>query len=179
MRAAREKRFSILNSRLAGIGMSRTISLKVNGMEYKRSIEPRVLLVELLRDELSLTGTKIGCEVGKCGACTVMFNGKSVKSCMVFSVQTDGGDVLTVEGLADPDRLHPIQEAFWENHALQCGYCTPGMLVSTYFLLKQNSDPSEEEVRKALAGNLCTCTGYANILKAVREAGERIRGKKQ
>ena len=135
-------------------------------------VEPRLLLVELLREELNLTGTHIGCDTSYCGACTVLLNGASVKSCTVFAVQAHEGEVLTVEGLARNGELHPIQKAFSENHGLQCGFCTPGLLMSTAYLLSKNRHPSESEIRKAVAGNTCRCTGYQNILKAIRSAAD-------
>lgn len=150
------------------------IRLRVNGKEHALTVEPRLLLVDLLRNELGLTGTHIGCETTYCGACTVLLNGVSVKSCTVFAVQADGGEVLTVEGLAQGERLHPIQEAFVKHHGLQCGYCTPGLLLSAYHLLSQNPAPDEKEIRKGLAGNTCRCTGYQNILKAVRAAAAEM-----
>ena len=129
-----------------------------------------MLLVHYLRDVLGLTGTHIGCETSQCGACTVIVNGESVKSCTMFAAQADGAEILTVEGLAQDGKMHPIQEAFWEEHGLQCGYCTPGMIMSTYQLLDRNANPSDEEIRHALQGNLCRCTGYHNIIKAVQYA---------
>lgn len=135
-------------------------------------VEPRLLLVELLREELNLTGTHIGCDTSYCGACTVLLNGASVKSCTVFAFQAHEGEVLTVEGLARNGELHPIQKAFAENHGLQCGFCTPGLLMSTAYLLSKNRNPSESEIRKAIAGNTCRCTGYQNILKAIRAAAD-------
>lgn len=150
--------------------MERTIVMRVNGLTYKTIVEPRLLLVDLLRDELGLTGTHIGCITGKCGACTILLNGISVKSCMLFAVQADGVDIVTIEGIAQDNKLHPIQEAFKENHALQCGYCTPGMVISAYQLLKRNPNPTEDEIRKGITGNLCRCTGYINIIKAIKDA---------
>ena len=135
-------------------------------------VEPRLLLVELLREELNLTGTHIGCDTSYCGACTVLLNGASVKSCTVFAVQAHQGEVLTIEGLARDGELHPIQKAFAENHGLQCGFCTPGLLMSTAYLLSKNRHPSESEIRKAIAGNTCRCTGYQNILKSIRAAAD-------
>lgn len=152
------------------------VTCKVNGKEYSGFVEPRTLLVHFLRDELNLTGTHIGCDTGHCGACTIFMNGKTVKSCMVLAVQANGAELMTVEGLAEGDRLHPLQEAFWENHGLQCGYCTPGMLMSALFLLQRNPDPTEEEIRRGIEGNLCRCTGYANIVKSVKAAGKKMRG---
>ena len=149
------------------------IRVKVNGKSYALEVEPRLLLVDLLREELDLTGTHIGCDTSYCGACTVLLNGASVKSCTVFAVQADQGEILTVEGLAQNGHLHPIQQAFAEQHGLQCGYCTPGFLLSTYQLLAKNPRPSEKEIRKGIAGNTCRCTGYQNILKAVQAAAQR------
>jgi len=151
------------------------VRVKVNGKEHALEVEPRLLLVDLLREELDLTGTHVGCDTTYCGACTVLLNGASVKSCTVFAVQADQGEVLTVEGLADGDKLHPIQRAFADHHGLQCGYCTPGLLLSTLQLLKINHAPSEEEIRKGLAGNTCRCTGYQNILKSVQAAAQGAR----
>src|SRR5690348_15698955 len=148
------------------------VSLKVNGKSYSLDIEPRLLLVALLRDELDLTGTHIGCDTSYCGACTVLLNGRSVKSCTVLAVQADGGEVLTVEGLAKNGELHPIQKAFGESYGLQCGYCTPGLLMSTYQLLQRNANPSEKDIRKAIAGNTCRCTGYQNVFKAIKAAAK-------
>ncbi|MFP3200660.1 MAG: glyceraldehyde dehydrogenase subunit gamma [Sulfolobus sp.] len=151
------------------------IRVKVNNVWYEREVEPRMLLVHFLRDELGLTGTKIGCDTSTCGACTVIMNGKSVKSCTVLAVQADGAEILTIEGLSQDGKLHSIQEAFKENYALQCGYCTPGMIMQTYYLLKDNPSPSEEEIRDGLHGNICRCTGYQNIIKAVKDASQRLR----
>lgn len=148
------------------------VSLKVNGKPYSLQIESRLLLVELLRDELDLTGTHIGCDTSYCGACTVLLNGRSVKSCTVFAVQADGGEITTVEGLERDGKLHPVQQAFGENFGLQCGYCTPGLLISTCQLLAGNSNPSEKEIRKAIAGNTCRCTGYQNVIKAIQAAAK-------
>jgi carbon-monoxide dehydrogenase small subunit len=149
-----------------------TIRLRVNGQEVEREAEVRKLLADFLREDLELTATHLGCEHGVCGACTVMLNGDSVRSCLLFAVQADGGEILTVEGLARNGQLHPIQQAFWDNHALQCGFCTSGFLMSTYDLLQKNPHPGEEEVRHGLSGNLCRCTGYANIVKAVMAAAK-------
>ena len=150
--------------------MLKTISLNVNGKSYTGEAEPRMLLAHFLRDALRLTGTHLGCVVGRCGACTVLWNGTPVKSCMVFAVQTDGDDIVTVEGLAQDQRLHPLQEAFWKNDAVECGYCTPGMLMSAYGLLSKGGTPTEEQIKKAISGNLCRCTGYGNIVTAIKEA---------
>jgi carbon-monoxide dehydrogenase small subunit len=146
------------------------IRVHVNDVDFERKVEPRTLLVDFLRDDLGLTGTHIGCEHGVCGACTVLLDGEPVQSCLLFAVQVDGGRILTVEGLAANGDLHPLQEAFSKSHGLQCGYCTPGMLISAYYLLKQRANPTEEEIRLAISGNICRCTGYVNIVKAVQTA---------
>ncbi len=148
--------------------------VKVNGDAYALEIEPRLLLVDLLREELHLTGTHIGCDTSYCGACTVLLNGVTVKSCTVFAVQAHEGEILTVEGLARDGELHPIQKAFASCHGLQCGYCTPGLLMSTYYLLSKNPHPKEKEIRKAVAGNTCRCTGYQNVLRAIESAAKSI-----
>ena len=148
------------------------IRVKVNGKEHKLQVEPRLLLVELVRENLDLTGTHVGCDTSYCGACTVLLNGKAVKSCTVLAVHADGGEVLTVEGLAKNGDLHPIQKAFADAYGLQCGYCTPGLLISAYQLLQRNSNPSEKDIRKAIAGNTCRCTGYQNIFKAIKAAAK-------
>jgi carbon-monoxide dehydrogenase small subunit len=150
------------------------ITVTINDTQYERMVEPRLLLVQLLRDELRLTGTHIGCDTTYCGACTVILNGLPVKSCTVLAVQADGGDVLTVEGLEKDGKLHPLQQAFSEHHGLQCGYCTPGMLMSAYHLLKTNKNPTREEVKKGIQGNLCRCTGYNNIFVAIEDAAKKI-----
>jgi aerobic carbon-monoxide dehydrogenase small subunit len=146
------------------------LQVSVNGQSHDSEVEPRTLLVHYLRDTLGLTGTHIGCDTTNCGACTVHLNGESVKSCTVLALQAEGAEVTTIEGMADGETLHPLQEAFWEHHGLQCGYCTPGMIMAGADLLKRNPSPSEEEVRHALEGNLCRCTGYHNIVKAVMAA---------
>ncbi len=146
------------------------VSVRVNGVGHEHEVEPRTLLVHYLRDVVGLTGTNIGCDTSSCGACTVLIGGESVKSCTVLAVQADGADITTIEGLADGDRLHPVQEAFREHHALQCGYCTPGMVMAAVSLLAENPDPTEAEVREGLEGNLCRCTGYHNIVKAILAA---------
>jgi carbon-monoxide dehydrogenase small subunit len=156
---------------------SRRIMLTVNGVEYERLVEPRRLLVDFLRDDLELIGTHIGCEHGICGSCTVLFNGRAVRACLMFAVQADGAKIMTVEGLADRDQLHPLQVAFHEKHGLQCGFCTPGMLISAYELLNENPNPSETEVRKNMSGVLCRCTGYKQVADAVMEAAQQIRDK--
>ncbi len=144
-----------------------TVKVRINGKLYQRAVEDRTLLVDFIRN-LGLRGTHIGCDTGHCGACTVFLNDKTVKSCLLFAAQAEGADILTIEGLANDGELHPIQEAFSANHALQCGYCTPGMIMSCLYLLRRNSSPSEGEIRRAFRGNLCRCTGYLNIIKAVR-----------
>jgi aerobic-type carbon monoxide dehydrogenase small subunit (CoxS/CutS family) len=149
------------------------VSVKINGRVYAETVEARMLLIDFIRDVAKLKGSKIGCDTTSCGACTVIVNGRSVKSCTMFAFEADGAEILTVEGLSADDKLHPLQEAFWNNHALQCGYCTAGMLMSAYYLLKKNPHPTEEEIRKGLAGNICRCTGYINIIKAVKEAASK------
>ena len=148
------------------------VSLTVNGRPQEATVEPRLLLVHLLRDTLGLTGTHVGCDTSNCGACTVHVDGESVKSCTVLAVQADGAEVTTIEGLAQGNDLHPLQEGFWAEHGLQCGYCTPGMIMAAADLLARNPDPSEQEIRDGLAGNLCRCTGYHNIVKAVQHAAQ-------
>jgi len=152
-----------------------TVSVKVNGKQYQRRIESRILLVDFLRDELDLTGTHIGCDTGHCGACTVLMNGVTVKSCLLLAAQVNNADIQTIEGLAVENKLHPIQEAFLEQNALQCGYCTPGMILSSLFLLKRNPNPSDEEIKRGIDGNLCRCTGYLNIVKAVKDAAVEMK----
>src|SRR5439155_838071 len=149
------------------------VRLEVNGEQHELEVEPRLLLVHLLRDRLGLTGTHVGCDTSNCGACTVHVDGESVKSCTVLAVQADGAEVTTIEGMADGDVLHPLQEAFWQEHGLQCGFCTPGMIMAAADLLQHNPDPSEDEIRAGLEGNLCRCTGYHNIVRAVRAAADR------
>ncbi|HEX5808848.1 MAG TPA: (2Fe-2S)-binding protein [Anaerolineales bacterium] len=152
-----------------------SVTIRVNDKEYKREIEPRMLLSDFLRHELGLTGTHVGCEHGVCGACTILFDGESIRSCLVFAVQADGHSITTVEGLATDGKLHPIQQSFWEAHGLQCGYCTPGILMTLVPFLKQNPNPTEEEIRHAISGNLCRCTGYQHIVDAVKLAAEKMR----
>jgi carbon-monoxide dehydrogenase small subunit len=151
------------------------ISVKVNGVERQSEVEPRLLLVHFLREVLRLTGTHIGCDTSHCGACTVVVDGRAVKSCTMFAVQADGREILTVEGLERDGKLHPLQEGFFQEHGLQCGYCTPGMLMTGYAFLKSNSSPSEGEIRQAISGNLCRCTGYVNIVKAYEYAAAKMR----
>jgi carbon-monoxide dehydrogenase small subunit len=154
------------------MGASATVQMTVNGEAYEDAVEPRLLLVHYLRDKLGLTGTHVGCDTTNCGACTVHLNGEAVKSCTVLAVQADGSEVKTIEGMADGATLHPLQEAFWNKHGLQCGYCTPGMIMAAADLLARNPDPTEEQVRHGLEGNLCRCTGYHNIVQAVLEAAK-------
>ena len=148
------------------------VRLQVNGTDHDLEVEPRLLLVHLLRDKLGLTGTHVGCDTSNCGACTVHLDGRAVKSCTVLAAQADGAQVTTIEGLGSEDALHPMQEAFWANHGLQCGYCTPGMIMAAAGLLADNPNPTEDEVRHALEGNLCRCTGYHNIVRAVLDAAK-------
>jgi aerobic carbon-monoxide dehydrogenase small subunit len=155
-----------------------SISVTVNGERYERAVEPRLLLVQFIRDELRLTGTHIGCDTTYCGACTVLLNGVPVKSCTVLAVQADGGEILTVEGLEKDGKLHPLQESFSEHHGLQCGYCTPGMLMSAYHLLSAKENPSREEIKKGIQGNLCRCTGYHNIYIAIEDAARKLQAGK-
>jgi len=158
---------------------TRKIRVKINQKEYEREVEARTLLSDFLRAELGLTGTHVGCEHGVCGACTVLLNGEPVRSCLTLAVQVDGCELLTVEGLAGVAGLHPIQEAFWDNHALQCGYCTPGFLMMSYWLLQNNPAPKEEEIRRCLEGNICRCTGYQSIVQAVLKAGKAMEALKR
>ena len=164
--------------------MTQPVTLTVNEKEYTRAVEPRLLLSDFLRHELGLTGTHVGCEQGVCGACTILFDGDSARSCLMFAVQADGHSITTVEGLTTSplhggteggEGLHPLQQSFWEAHGLQCGYCTPGILMSMIPFLKQNPDPTEDEIRHALSGNLCRCTGYQHIVDAVKLAAEKMR----
>ncbi len=152
-----------------------TITVRVNGVDYQRQVEPRLLLSDFIRHDLNLTGTHVGCEHGVCGSCTILFDGQPIRSCLLFAVQADGHNILTVEGLApDPDHLHPIQEAFHEAHALQCGFCTPGFVMTLKPFLEENENPSDEEIREAISGNLCRCTGYDHIVDAVHIAVEKM-----
>ncbi len=150
------------------------ITLTVNGHRHEQGVEPRVLLVDFLRDQLRLTGTHVGCDTSHCGACTVLVDGRAVKSCTMFAVQADGSEVVTIEGLASGAKLHPVQEAFRDNHGLQCGYCTPGVVLAAVAFLKDNPSPSEDEIRVAISGNLCRCTGYQNIVKSVAAAATKM-----
>ena len=149
------------------------VSLTVNGKRRTAHVEPRTLLVHFLREHLNLTGTHVGCDTSQCGACNVLVDGRSAKSCTIFAVQADGSEVTTIEGLAEGDRLHPLQEAFWEEHGLQCGYCTPGMIMSSVNLLADNPAPTEHEIREGISGNFCRCTGYQHIVNAVARAARR------
>jgi carbon-monoxide dehydrogenase small subunit len=151
------------------------VSVTVNGEPREADVEPRLLLVHFLRETLALTGTHIGCDTTSCGACTVLLDGKPIKSCTMFAVQADGRDVRTVEGLEQAGQLHPIQQAFWDEHGLQCGFCTPGMMMTSVALLESNVTPTEQEIRRAISGNLCRCTGYVNIVKSVQTAASRMR----
>jgi carbon-monoxide dehydrogenase small subunit len=155
--------------------MQYPVSVTVNGAKRKHSVDARLLLVHYLRETVGLTGAKIGCDTSQCGSCTVLMNGKAVKSCTVLAVQADGARVTTIEGLAQNGKLHPLQDAFWEKHGLQCGYCTPGMILTAHNLLEKNPKPSDAEIRHGLDGNLCRCTGYQNIVAAVREAATRMK----
>jgi carbon-monoxide dehydrogenase small subunit len=152
--------------------MKQAVTITVNGQSHTHSVEPRLMLVHFLRETVGLTGTNIGCDTSQCGACTVIMDGVSVKSCTVLAVQADGSSVTTIEGLARDGQLHPVQQGFWEQHGLQCGFCTPGMIMAAVELLKHNPHPSDEEIRHGLEGNLCRCTGYQNIVAAVKHAAE-------
>jgi aerobic carbon-monoxide dehydrogenase small subunit len=154
--------------------MKKNVRIVINGAEHRAEVEPRLLLVHFLREVVGLTGTHIGCETSLCGACTVLLDGMAVKSCTVLAVQADGRSVTTIEGLAASENLHPIQEAFWEEHGLQCGYCTPGMILCAHDLLQQNASPTEEEIRDGIGGNLCRCTGYQHIVNAVKAASRKM-----
>ncbi len=151
-----------------------SITMTVNGTKYTNDVEPRLLLVHYLRDILGLTGTHVGCDTSQCGACTINVDGRAVKSCTLFAVQADGADILTIEGMAKGDELHPIQEGFWEEHGLQCGFCTPGMIMIAHQILERTPRPTEAEIRHGLAGNLCRCTGYHNIVKAIQYAANKM-----
>ena len=157
--------------------MKKTVSMTINGAPQSHEVEPRLLLVHYIRELAGLTGTHVGCDTSQCGACTVHVNGMAVKSCTLLSVQCDGAQVLTIEGLAKDGKLHPIQEGFWEKHGLQCGFCTPGMIMSAHQMLQRNPRPTEAQIRHDLDGNLCRCTGYHNIVKAIQYAAEKMAGK--
>ncbi len=156
--------------------MTVPVSITVNGQRYDREVEPRLLLVHFLREVIGSTGTKVGCDTSQCGACTVLMDGASLKSCTALAVQADGAEVTTIEGLADGDALHPLQDAFWEKHGLQCGFCTPGMIMASHELLRVTPDPSDAQIRHGLEGNMCRCTGYQNIVRAVRQAAGTTAG---
>jgi len=155
--------------------VTQSIRMSVNGRHHEGTVEPRLLLVHFLRDRLGLTGTHIGCDTSQCGACAVLLNGEAVKSCTLFAVQADGAELTTIEGIATGERLHPIQEGFNAEHGMQCGYCTPGMVIAAYDLLQDNPDPTDAEIRHALHGNICRCTGYQHIVKAIQHAAETLR----
>ena len=155
--------------------MTQHVRMTINGKLYESDVEPRLLLTHFIRDVAGLTGTHVGCETSICGACTVLTNGLAVKSCTMFAVQADGSDVVTIEGMAQEGKMHPIQESFWEEHGLQCGFCTPGMILCSHQLLARDESPTESEIREALDGNLCRCTGYQNIVKAVQSASGKMR----
>ena len=155
--------------------MTKHVKITINGKAYESDVEPRLLLTHFIRDIAGLTGTHVGCETSICGSCTVLSNGLAVKSCTMFAVQADGADIVTIEGMAAGGKLHPLQESFWEEHGLQCGYCTPGMIMCSHQLLARNASPDEAEIRRALDGNLCRCTGYQNIVKAVQSAAGKMR----
>jgi aerobic carbon-monoxide dehydrogenase small subunit len=156
----------------AEVVRGKTVSLEVNGERYEREVDARRLLIHFIRDDLNLTGSHVGCDTGNCGACSVIFDGTLVKSCMLLAVQADGAKIETVEGLAEGDELTPLQQSFSQHHALQCGYCTPGMLISATALLRANPSPTDEEIRKAIQGNICRCTGYVNIVEAIKAVGD-------
>lgn len=159
------------------MAQKQSISLTVNGVRYEKEVEPRLLLGDFLREDLELLGTHHGCEQGVCGACTVIVDGDSVRSCLMFAIQADGSEIATVEGLGTAEKLHPLQQSFWDNHALQCGFCTPGMLMTIVDLLDKYPLESDEEIRKGISGNLCRCTGYQNIVTAVRETAAQMKGR--
>ncbi|MCW1967722.1 MAG: (2Fe-2S)-binding protein [Anaerolineae bacterium] len=154
--------------------MNHTVTITINGVKHTREVEPRTLLASFIRDHVGLTGTNVGCDTSQCGACTVHVDGQAVKSCTVLAVQADGSSVTTIEGMAQGGKLHAVQQAFWDQHGLQCGYCTPGMIMSISYMLKQNPNASEEEIRHGLEGNICRCTGYQNIVKAALQAREAL-----
>ena len=154
--------------------MKHKVATTINGRGRQDEVEARLLLVHYIRDVAGLTGTHVGCDTSQCGACTVIIDGKAVKSCTMFAVQAEGRQIMTIEGLADGDKLHPIQQAFWDEHGLQCGYCTPGFIMASAYLLSQNPNPTEDEIRRGLEGNLCRCTGYVNIVKAVQSAAKTM-----
>ncbi len=157
--------------------MTLPVKMTINGTNYRHEVEPRMLLVHYIREVVGLTGTHVGCDTSQCGACTIILNGQAVKACNVFAVQADGAQIMTIEGLAKNGQLHPIQEGFWEKHGLQCGFCTPGMILAAYQLLERYPKPTEAQIRHQLEGNLCRCTGYHNIVKAVQYAAEKMAGR--
>ncbi len=157
--------------------MTLPVKMTINGTNYRHEVEPRMLLVHYIREVVGLTGTHVGCDTSQCGACTIIMNGQAVKACNVFAVQADGAQIMTIEGLAKNGQLHPIQEGFWEKHGLQCGFCTPGMIMAVYQLLERYPKPTEAQIRHQLEGNLCRCTGYHNIVKAVQYAAEKMAGR--
>ena len=157
--------------------MTLAVKMTINGTNYRHEVEPRMLLVHYIREVVGLTGTHVGCDTSQCGACTIILDGQAVKACNVFAVQADGAQIMTIEGLAKNGQLHPIQEGFWEKHGLQCGFCTPGMIMAVYQLLERYPKPSEAQIRHQLEGNLCRCTGYHNIVKAVQYAAEKMAGR--
>lgn len=161
---------------MSRMALKKRIKVRVNGKEQEEEVVSRLLLVHFIREVLGLTGTHIGCDTSNCGACTIIYNGKNIKSCTMFAVQADGADILTIEGLAKDGQLHPIQQAFWDNHGLQCGFCTPGVILSSLALLQRNPHPTEGEIRYGISGNLCRCTGYQNIVKAIADAAEKMQG---
>ena len=161
---------------MSRMALKKRIKVRVNGKEQEEEVVSRLLLVQFIREVLGLTGTHIGCDTSNCGACTIIYNGKNIKSCTMFAVQADGADILTIEGLAKDGQLHPIQQAFWDNHGLQCGFCTPGVILSSLALLQRNPHPTEGEIRYGISGNLCRCTGYQNIVKAIADAAEKMQG---
>ena len=157
--------------------MTLPVKMTINGTNHRHEVEPRMLLVHYIREVVGLTGTHVGCDTSQCGACTIILNGQAVKACNVFAIQADGAQIMTIEGLAKNGQLHPIQEGFWEKHGLQCGYCTPGMIMAVYQLLERYPKPTEAQIRHQLEGNLCRCTGYHNIVKAVQYAAEKMAGR--
>ncbi len=163
-------------SRISQVALAdeRRITLRVNGREHSRTVSVRMTLVDFLREVLGLTGTHVGCEHGVCGACTILLDGSAIRSCLLFAVQADGADITTVEALGTPDHLHPLQEAFRDHHGLQCGFCTPGFLMTSVAFLRETPDPTDEQIREVLGGNLCRCTGYQGIVEAVRDAAQRL-----
>ena len=176
--AARRRKAGAKRVRIPSENGGRMITLKINGGKYTGTVEPRVLLVDFIRDDVRLTGTHVGCDTSHCGACTVLFDGRAVKSCTMLAVQADGHEITTIEGLAQHGRLHPIQEAFKAHHGLQCGFCTPGVVLAAVELLQREDTPSEDRIRTAISGNICRCTGYQNIVDSIAAAGEMMRSSK-